>query len=143
MRWGRGLAVAGAMAAADGIACGVVAGVFSNLFSSPLPFVQLLVVWVVMTIGVLIPSLVVVLPVFAWLERRRRLNIWSALVTGLVLGSGMVVVSTMLWGGMPIGPGNVALAFGRTLAITVPEVLAGWAVWVWVGPKAPGIDRVF
>ncbi len=131
MRWGRGLAVAGAIIVAD-IAGSLVIGLFSGLFCSPDVFalsVQALIYIFLMT---LVPALAVMVPVFGALAWGRRFTPANALVTGLAVGlllTGLTIVGAH---SLPVYPARLAETFVRMSVVGVTDALAAWSVWRWL-----------
>ena len=71
-----------------------------------------------------VAAIVLILPPFWLLAARGRLNLWTALIVGVVEGlAGLVALMAISGSGVPL------LAVPRVAAVTIAGALAAWAVW--------------
>ena len=95
--------------------------------------------FLIMTVAMIVPSAVFLLPVFAWRARRGKLGTWTAVVAGAVEGVLLMVTAAILaasvavtfivndrFGGGVVHVSSIAPAI--VLATTLGAV-AGWAAW--------------
>ncbi len=104
--------------------------------------------FLIVTVAMIVPSAIFLLPVFAWRDARGRLSLWTAVIAGAVEG-GLLMVAAMAvaatvavtlivrdadWGG-----GGVVHLSSIAPAIVLATILgavAGWGVWRRLGSRS-------